>query len=42
MSIQGNFKGVNEYCKSCKEDCKQFRNVKVMVCPLRQEIRAKN
>ncbi len=42
MDIQGNFKGVNDFCKSCKKTCKQFANVKVVICPLRVEIVPEN
>ena len=31
--IQGNYKGVNKLCEQCTKECKQFENVKVVVCP---------
>ena len=40
MSNQGNFKGTNDFCKTCKKSCKQFENVKVMVCPNRIDIKS--
>lgn len=39
--MQGAFKGVNNFCKTCKKECKQFENVHVIYCPMRQPINSK-
>lgn len=38
MKCINKFKGINEYCMTCTKSCKQFENVKVVVCPNRNHI----
>jgi hypothetical protein len=41
VRIQGNFKGVNSFCNTCKKACKQFQNVKIVICPNYEHISVK-
>jgi hypothetical protein len=38
--MQGKFKGVNNYCKTCIKECKQFENVTILQCPNRTNIKS--
>ena len=39
--MENPFKGVNDFCKTCKKACKQFENVTVVQCPNRINIKSR-
>ena len=37
--MKNNFKDINELCVDCVNKCKQFKNVKIIRCPIRKVVK---